>query len=903
MVDVAWRARAHELLREILVIHGAVPFDDVGGWIGRELSRARPPAVVRHATGTRVLTLDPYGELGVQSDAWIDEPTGGRRAAAGFDADGAIVSATSSWGRREEEEPEAVGWRLADGTPVLVTRGNFSVQARSVLADGSSVVVIASFPAQGPDDQVEELTVALATAEGSDGVRHTRAWAWTPTIPGRASVGVRVDRIVTDGEGRPVERWAAPSTDDDAPDDQDEAPVGRQVDELHVTDAAGLLDALVDLVAAAETPARQELRWSLRLHGPPPPLPAGDGAVEDAARAMLRTVRRAGAAAGLPAPCAVALTWQTDDGPWPGPLPELLVVDRAFADAYRALPDARSAAYNLHRARAAGEGVEISLLDHADDATLDAWTPLRRGIDPEDDDASAAAARRLAEVRRRLLELLLAETWPAPWVGPVLPWLAFGSDGIEDGAYGPRGLDPWGEIAAFASAEDLAALTDAWPPGPSRASDSDEDPSGARDDDPDGGDAEEGTFVLFEHRTEGGGRLEIGFGAFDHAPPGARPTGPGVGLSAGGGGRVRDAGDDEGFEDDEAASGASPDDEDEHASGDRWETQDDAPRPTDELTVQAAASRTAFRALLEREGLADAAARLADAARYGFALEPRPGARSRIAGPPLLPAGAAWPTTGDGEPLTFLAAIDLSELPEAPEPLPLPATGWLLVYVLLENPDPDEGIPGFVEGGPEAGTAVVLHVSGSAPPLEVADPPAVGVLRPQPVDAWSDEDDDPWDEGDEDRWDEDPDEADQGPSDDEGVVEGPEHGAPSAGPADPVAAQPIGFRLVLEPLQDYEVADRLGLHPSVEHRYDRIVGDLPDRWAHRAGPVQGTLLGADPGVQGHPVEDDEIVLLALAGTPELGLEWGDGGDLRVLIGTDDAAAGRWEGAWAVGDSC
>ena len=64
--------------------------------------------------------------------------------------------------------------------------------------------------------------------------------------------------------------------------------------------------------------------------------------------------------------------------------------------------------------------------------------------------------------------------------------------------------------------------------------------------------------------------------------------------------------------------------------------------------------------------------------RDAIALEPDPhGERAtRIGGEPLLPAGETWPREPGEAPLTFIAAIDLDELPPL-DPLP---SGTLLVY-------------------------------------------------------------------------------------------------------------------------------------------------------------------------------------------------------------------------------
>jgi len=57
--------------------------------------------------------------------------------------------------------------------------------------------------------------------------------------------------------------------------------------------------------------------------------------------------------------------------------------------------------------------------------------------------------------------------------------------------------------------------------------------------------------------------------------------------------------------------------------------------------------------------------------------------RWRLGGPPLLPRGEPWP---DGS-LSFLAAIDLSELPGSQVAAELPPSGWLLFFADLDDDD------------------------------------------------------------------------------------------------------------------------------------------------------------------------------------------------------------------------
>jgi hypothetical protein len=89
--------------------------------------------------------------------------------------------------------------------------------------------------------------------------------------------------------------------------------------------------------------------------------------------------------------------------------------------------------------------------------------------------------------------------------------------------------------------------------------------------------------------------------------------------------------------------------------------------------------RAALTEFLQARGLAPGTvAAVLARTRDGIALEPDPlrGHTTRIGGEPLLPAGEDWPLETGGAPLTFIAALDLDELP-ALAPLP---SGMLLVY-------------------------------------------------------------------------------------------------------------------------------------------------------------------------------------------------------------------------------
>ncbi len=102
-------------------------------------------------------------------------------------------------------------------------------------------------------------------------------------------------------------------------------------------------------------------------------------------------------------------------------------------------------------------------------------------------------------------------------------------------------------------------------------------------------------------------------------------------------------------------------------------------------------SRDALEVFLRDGGLEAHAARLAhEIAEVGLLLEPAKGVNSRLGGPPLLPAGEPWP-----EALTFVAGIDLSELP----PSRLPDHGWMLCFIRLGTDDAD-GLIGEADNAP-----------------------------------------------------------------------------------------------------------------------------------------------------------------------------------------------------------
>jgi hypothetical protein len=93
-----------------------------------------------------------------------------------------------------------------------------------------------------------------------------------------------------------------------------------------------------------------------------------------------------------------------------------------------------------------------------------------------------------------------------------------------------------------------------------------------------------------------------------------------------------------------------------------------------------AAQRRALASTLRTRGVSDTTvAAVMDHADAGITLfKGDEHARSRLGGGGILPAGADWPRGDDASAMTFLARLDLAELPGLP---PLPAAGTLLFFL------------------------------------------------------------------------------------------------------------------------------------------------------------------------------------------------------------------------------
>lgn len=153
--------------------------------------------------------------------------------------------------------------------------------------------------------------------------------------------------------------------------------------------------------------------------------------------------------------------------------------------------------------------------------------------------------------------------------------------------------------------------------------------------------------------------------------------------------------------------------------------------PRDPLDWTPRTSEDVHRALVD-VGLGAHADRLVrDALVSGLRLTADPAASSRLRGPGLLPPEASWPRGEHGLPLTFVAGIDLAEIPR---PSPLPTDGWLLFFADLGTDD-DPGLveeSGVREGDPARLFFTDTPVPAERPPDAAACLPE-GRVRPVPT--------------------------------------------------------------------------------------------------------------------------------------------------------------------------
>jgi Domain of unknown function (DUF1963) len=254
--------------------------------------------------------------------------------------------------------------------------------------------------------------------------------------------------------------------------------------------------------------------------------------------------------------------------------------------------------------------------------------------------------------------------------------------------------------------------------------------------------------------------------------------------------------------------------------------------------------RESLAALLAERGLAEQAERIAnEVAEVGLRLQPATSVKhSRLGGPSLLPAGELWPHARGERPLTFLAGLDLAELPVHDG---LPAAGPLLFFADLDN-DEAEGLIDEAANAPGE-AARLFYVPPGDDPIEIEPPTALNdVLEPRRVEAVA--------------------------------------------------------QLTLP--DDDEVGERLGLDAAQSDAYEEIANLL--RYGDQASwsdDGNHWVLGAWTGVQGDPPDDDTVLLLHLAWDEDLGFEFLDAGAIQFRIPRLALEAQDWSAVIAEADSC
>ena len=133
------------------------------------------------------------------------------------------------------------------------------------------------------------------------------------------------------------------------------------------------------------------------------------------------------------------------------------------------------------------------------------------------------------------------------------------------------------------------------------------------------------------------------------------------------------------------------------------------------LLARGATPAEALRELIAENGLEDDRETIMTTARPGFGIatspagddEPAVGA-TRIGGRPDLDDATEWPRC-DGRPMTFLAQVNLADVPEGADPGPLPAEGLLSFFSAWGWQDEDDADPHPPDGDPTPAWTCVLY--------------------------------------------------------------------------------------------------------------------------------------------------------------------------------------------------
>ncbi len=252
-----------------------------------------------------------------------------------------------------------------------------------------------------------------------------------------------------------------------------------------------------------------------------------------------------------------------------------------------------------------------------------------------------------------------------------------------------------------------------------------------------------------------------------------------------------------------------------------------------DVAARALRDRDTLAELCAHVGLKEHASRLAhEVAAIGHLLRPteREGG-SRLGGPALLPPGEEWPLTADGRPLVFLAAIDLTELTS--EDLPTTGGWWLFFADLGEDAEGDV----FYEPEPNADGARgrMFHVPASAGAPEDAHPPGESLKH-------------------------------------------------RAVKLDPLLTLP----------DHYDVAESLALDPDQAAIYDALHSILDEALLVPALPWECHWVGGHQSdAQGHPPEDNSVLLFHVSNDHSLGFDFLDGGTIQFRIDANELASGEY----------
>jgi hypothetical protein len=268
-----------------------------------------------------------------------------------------------------------------------------------------------------------------------------------------------------------------------------------------------------------------------------------------------------------------------------------------------------------------------------------------------------------------------------------------------------------------------------------------------------------------------------------------------------------------------------------------------------DLARRALVDRHALEELAGTLGLGAHATRLAhQVAEVGFLLRTSDSGKSgsRLGGPALLPPGVAWPTGPRDRPLSFLAAIDLSELPVRAG---WPTAGWWLFFAELG--EDDEGWGFFEpERNVEGARARLLHVPPADEPVETDPPSSLA---------------------------------------EDGLL---------------LRHRSIRFDALLTLPDSYDAPESLGLDPFEARAYEALQAALWDAvgdpsWKGGRHWVAGHVTGA----QGEPPEEGTELLLHLANDDDLGLSFLDAGTIQFRAPADALARGDYAAVEADPSSC